>query len=852
MRLLILFVLLQVVVSCSSDEPNRDEIISINTDHQAQKSQNQRIDEVLNSQEAINFNLLVEVKDYLGNPLSDVELTYYDQTYVVDESGTTFLENVSGRKHINGLSFSKEGYFKAFKSFNVLHSDLKRLEVIMIQKSQSAKFYAQEGGSMSIGEVDFYFEAESIVTGGGQLYEGIVTIFTHHYDSNDENLGLVAPGQLIGLSDQNELLPLRSHGMVQVEMIGQSGEELEIREGYTVAMSIPTDDEAPESITLWNLNERNGIWIEEGTATKQEGRYDFDVSHFSIYNCDVFCNEGLWLDLIFKDQEGNRLNDDLINIYYDDMQIASWNSRCSDQGELQLFLCDATSVDYRFNISNCTRSEVYSFSQSGSYTITLETDRTMNVLLDSDQCLQEYISDSYIVSIDHGGMFSTFSGIIDGPISNSILLCESSIAPKSGDRLTLKIIRDGVIFNFEEELMVDEDEITVSLDLCNPEVVSDDFIVPFKDEEFKKRLEWYLKKEDITFGEAKLVDSLIIARDENIESFAGIEYFTNLKQFRCLRSSILDLDDFASNQNLEDFHIYSPYLKNFDGLQQLTNLKILRLRSANFNDLEPIKNLSNLEVLDVPNNKIQLLPDNLKWDKLKYIDISDNWLISLGALRNVSGLDSIQASNNQFENLDGLQNMKNLHKANFFNCQSLLDISALKDKSSMVELNLAMTSIRDYEDLKTLDNLEDLYLPYVGENYKELSDLKKLQNLKFGSFLDGFKFDPISMNDLKWIEPMRGLKSLHIANVGLKDIRTLKELKDLEEIWLSGNSLTQIPDMSDLNKLSNLHLPENNISSIDPFLNLNQLTYLRLWENPISAVDQQRLIDALPGVDIKF
>jgi len=43
----------------------------------------------------------------------------------------------------------------------------------------------------------------------------------------------------------------------------------------------------PTSIPLWYFNESNGLWKQDGTATKTGNTYVGEVSHFSWWNCDL-------------------------------------------------------------------------------------------------------------------------------------------------------------------------------------------------------------------------------------------------------------------------------------------------------------------------------------------------------------------------------------------------------------------------------------------------------------------------------------------------------------------------------------------------------------------------------------
>jgi uncharacterized protein (TIGR02145 family) len=97
------------------------------------------------------------------------------------------------------------------------------------------------------------------------------------------------PGSLVGVDD-SEPAVLTSYGMVAVELTDNSGQKLQIANGKTaeVRFEVPASllSSAPATIDLWSLDEINGYWKKEGTATLVNNEYVAQVSHFSFWNCD--------------------------------------------------------------------------------------------------------------------------------------------------------------------------------------------------------------------------------------------------------------------------------------------------------------------------------------------------------------------------------------------------------------------------------------------------------------------------------------------------------------------------------------------------------------------------------------
>ncbi|MEI2747339.1 MAG: hypothetical protein V9E88_01095 [Ferruginibacter sp.] len=102
------------------------------------------------------------------------------------------------------------------------------------------------------------------------------------------------------------MLLLTSYAMMAVELESAAGEKLQLKEGSeaTLVFAVPAvaQSSAPASIPLWYVDEKIGLWREEGTATKQGNQYTGKVKHFSFWNCD-FSTTGVTLSMTLLNQQ---------------------------------------------------------------------------------------------------------------------------------------------------------------------------------------------------------------------------------------------------------------------------------------------------------------------------------------------------------------------------------------------------------------------------------------------------------------------------------------------------------------------------------------------------------------------
>ena len=121
-------------------------------------------------------------------------------------------------------------------------------------------------------------------------YTGTVNVAVHWIDPTAVDLDQIMPGDLRGIDETGSLKGLKTFGMTAVELTSASGELLQIASGKKATLTMPVPpallSNAPSSIPLWYFDEINGLWKQDGTATKTGNTYVGDVSHFSFWNCD--------------------------------------------------------------------------------------------------------------------------------------------------------------------------------------------------------------------------------------------------------------------------------------------------------------------------------------------------------------------------------------------------------------------------------------------------------------------------------------------------------------------------------------------------------------------------------------
>jgi internalin A len=109
-----------------------------------------------------------------------------------------------------------------------------------------------------------------------------------------------------------------------------------------------------------------------------------------------------------------------------------------------------------------------------------------------------------------------------------------------------------------------------------------------------------------------------------------------------------------------------------------------------------------------------------------------------------------------------------------------------------------------------MENLQNLYLSEnLGIDISPLREMDGLRGLTAGGCL-------LDDNDIKALEPLTGLKWLHIQDNQIKDISPLKNMTGLTNLSLHNNRIEDITPLENMTQLIELHLEANRIKDFSP------------------------------------
>lgn len=161
------------------------------------------------------------------------------------------------------------------------------------------------------------FPPNALADEGGQLATGEVRV--EYALLNTATSLLAAPGGLLAVERDGELVQLRSNGMVDVR-VSQGGAPLQLV--APAELSFPVIGNAPpcdEPYGAFWFDEAEGAWVEDGSGrVTEDGLFTATVDHFSYWNCDARVRGDGCIFGTLLDRDGSPLANRLVGVWLSD------------------------------------------------------------------------------------------------------------------------------------------------------------------------------------------------------------------------------------------------------------------------------------------------------------------------------------------------------------------------------------------------------------------------------------------------------------------------------------------------------------------------------------------------------
>jgi photosystem II stability/assembly factor-like uncharacterized protein len=229
------------------------------------------------------------VTDRQEQGLADVAVSAAGQKSYTGTDGTFLLANIPTGDKIS-LTFTLDGYATSHKVAEVVANDTAYVFASMSPWGKVTDIAVNQDNTVSFQNASVKLPANGIVDENGQAVTGNVKVSAAWFDPTDSTYAEVFPGDFVGEDLNGNEVAIESFGFITVE-IKQGDKELDLAPGEKSEISIPVPSSilgnAPATIPLWYFDEVRGTWVEEGSASLQNGVYTGEVNHFTSWNCDA-------------------------------------------------------------------------------------------------------------------------------------------------------------------------------------------------------------------------------------------------------------------------------------------------------------------------------------------------------------------------------------------------------------------------------------------------------------------------------------------------------------------------------------------------------------------------------------
>jgi hypothetical protein len=353
-------------------------------------------------------------------------------TITTDKYGYFQAKNVQVIKNAAFVTVSKAGYFKGIKTYMAREGKSAFFRIKLIPKTIAGTVNAASGGTVTMPNgLSVKLNAGTIVNAATNAqYNGSVNVAAFWINPVATDLNQIMPGDLRGINTEGSLKLLQTFGMAAVELTGSSGELLQIVNGQkaTLTMAIPSSLAASApAIPLWYFDETNGLWKQEGSATKTGNTYVGDVGHFSYWNCDFPFPNAVSFDCTVVDASNNPVPNASVEIYYSNGQYTGAHGLTDSSGfvsglipansQLIVKVFTTTYVCAVYNQSFTTTNSNISLGN-----LTIASINTASITGTLTNCSNQPVTNGYVMMYLNG-QFSRHNANASGAFNFSTLIC---------------------------------------------------------------------------------------------------------------------------------------------------------------------------------------------------------------------------------------------------------------------------------------------------------------------------------------------------------------------------------------------------------------------------------------------
>ncbi len=227
------------------------------------------------------------VQTISGGAVPGAHVTIGGRTTATLGSGYFEVKDLRAGPHV--LSVKAPGFASTTKAIRIITGEIGYAQVMLVKTQTVRIANLSKSNRIRKRGIDLMLPADAIVGQDGVLARSAVLRFAT-IDVRREGL-YAMPGSFRGTSAGGRVEDIETFGAISLELESPDGKPLQVRKGRPLTLRLPVQGRAPgEQIALWSLDERTGLWKQEGFARIARGRRGAvagaQLPHLSWWNID--------------------------------------------------------------------------------------------------------------------------------------------------------------------------------------------------------------------------------------------------------------------------------------------------------------------------------------------------------------------------------------------------------------------------------------------------------------------------------------------------------------------------------------------------------------------------------------
>lgn len=828
-KIFIFLILGITFLNCTNDDVE-EEVVEVNTDDEVEEEVSMTDVEFFeNFGETVNTNIIGRVSDQQGTHLEGVEIKIATQTVYTDSNGYFLLNNVQVNERFAFVKASKTGYIDGSRTVVPNHNGSTQMSITLLTKNIVATLVSGQAGEASLSNGSKVTFDGNFSTESGNPYNGSVQVSMHYLPPNTLSTYSEMPGDLIGRTTNNNFTGLETYGMIAVNLFSPAGVKLNLGENSLATIELPIDNSqltiAPETIPLWYFDELLGYWREEGIATKTDGKYIGQVSHFSFWNCDDFLDIAT-VCINITDSNNNPVSNHTVSLNRNTTDNNVGVGVTNENGQV----CGGVPVNEVLTLvsyyTDCSGQNVISEQTVGPFT----GDTTITVSLD----------------------FADFETSL---ITGTVINCDTNLPVEQGYVYFENILGnyayplENGAFNFNATYCVGNDEsVVIGYNIANLTET--------------QPVEFNITSSQTTLGQINACENTNTG-DEDANVFVG-----NISL-----NTQFAVDSFGANGYTKIDG--SIVIGNINNMDSITNLDALQTIIAITGDLSisynnQLTSLFGLQSLKRVENDLTVFLNSQLEDLTGMLNLEvignnfnfrlNNAATSLDGLQNVTTVNDLIINDNQnllsLEGLNGItQTTGNLVHDNNTSLQNVNALSNLISVGGNLEVR-DNSSLSDFSGFDAIQHIENRLTFSIHAFSGTLNTFNSLETVGIQLYLSGNNITEIAgfdslhtvgalsitgnSNNNNMTTLISGFNNLTSATVSIRYFKNLIEISgfeamiDLERITVQGNSsLTSITGFNNVKTIELIFGIDDNplLSDMSGFSNLESVYWFSFSSN---------------------